>query len=104
MGVISKVEHWCAGIPKKSGAVRICVDLKPLNESVLQEVHSIPKVDDVLGNLAGATVFSKLVANSVFWQIPLTADSQLLTTFKRLLALTSCILVFLVPLNSSKSE
>ena len=36
LGVISKVEvptSWCAGmvaVPKKSGAIRICVDLKPL--------------------------------------------------------------------------
>ena len=50
MGVISKVSDptpWCAGmvvVTKKSGAVRICVDLKPLNESVLREVHPIPKV------------------------------------------------------------
>lgn len=42
MEVISKVEAptpWCAGmvvVPKKSGAVRICVDLKPLNENVLR--------------------------------------------------------------------
>ena len=87
IGVIAKVDQptpWCAGmvvVPKKSGAVRICVDLKPLNESVLREVHPIPKVDDVLGKLAGATVFSKLDANSGFWQIPLAAKSRLLTTF-----------------------
>jgi len=51
-GVISKVSkptEWCAGIvvvPKKTGKVRICVDLKALNESVLREVHPIPKVDE----------------------------------------------------------
>ena len=52
MGVISKVDvstPWCASMVvalKKSGAVQICVDLKPLNESVLQEVHPLPKADD----------------------------------------------------------
>ena len=52
--VISKVSDptpWCAGIvvvKKKTGAVRICVDLKPLNESVLREVHPIPRVDEPL--------------------------------------------------------
>ena len=40
IGVISKVDQptpWCAGmvvVPKKEGAIRICVDLKPLNESI----------------------------------------------------------------------
>ena len=86
-GVIEKVEHhtpWCAGmvvVPKKSGDVRICVDLKPLNENVLREVYPIPKVDETLAQLAGATVFSKVDANSGFWQIPLAEESQHLTTF-----------------------
>ena len=86
-GVISKIDKptpWCAGmvvVPKKSGAVRICVDLKPLNENVLREVHPMPKVDETLAQLAGATVFSKLDANSGFWQIPLAAESRPLTTF-----------------------
>ena len=48
----------------KEGSVQICIDLKPLNQSVLQEVHPIPKVDDTLAQLAGATVFSKIDANS----------------------------------------
>ena len=86
-GVISKVDDptpWCAGmdvVPKKSGAIRICVDLKKLNESVLREVHPLPRVDETLALLAGATVFSKLDANSGFWQIPLAKESRLLTTF-----------------------
>ena len=68
-------------VPKRSGAVRICVDLKPLNQSILREVHPIPKVDDTLAQLSSATVFSKLDANSGFWQIPLAPESRPLTTF-----------------------
>lgn len=87
LGVIRKVSEptpWCAGmvvVPKKSGAIRICVDMKPLNEDVLREIHPIPRVDDTLAQLAGAKIFSKLDANSGFWQIPLSKKSQLLTTF-----------------------
>ena len=87
LGVISKVDEptsWCAGmvvVPKKTGKVRICVDLKPLNESVLRKVHPLPKVDETLAQLTGAKVFSKLDANSGFWQIPLEKSSRLLTTF-----------------------
>ena len=87
LGVISKVSDptpWCAGmvvVKKKTGAVRICVDLKPLNESVLREVHPILRVDEALAQLAGAAIFSKLDANSGFWQIPLSPESRLLTTF-----------------------
>ena len=87
IGVISKMDEptsWCAGmvvVPKKSGAIRICVDLKPLNENVLREVHPLPKVDETLAQLTGAKVFSKLDANSGFWQIPLAKTSRPLTTF-----------------------
>lgn len=58
-----------------------CVDLKPLNQSVLREPHPIPKVDDTLALLSGAVHFSKLDANSGFWQIPLSESSRPLTTF-----------------------
>ena len=87
MGIISRVEQptqWCAGmvaIPKKNGKLRICVDLKHLNEAVQREVHPLPKVDETLAQLSGATIFSKLDANSGFWQIPLSKESRPLTTF-----------------------
>ena len=60
LGVISKVSkptECCAGmvvVPKPSGRVRICVDLKPLNESVMREVHPLPSVDAKLAQLAGS--------------------------------------------------
>jgi hypothetical protein len=87
MGVISPIQKpttWCAGMvvaPKRSGAVQICVDLKPLNESVIREPHPIPKVDETLAQVSGAKIFSKLDAISGFWQIPLAKESRKLTTF-----------------------
>ena len=72
---------WCAGmvvIPKKSGAVRICINLKPLSEGVLRQVHPMPNVDKTLALFTGAKMFSKLDVNNGFWQIPL-ADESLLT-------------------------
>ena len=45
------------------------------------KVYPIPKVDKTLAQLSGATLFSKLDANSGFWQIPLAAKSKHLTTF-----------------------
>ncbi|RXN13010.1 GTPase IMAP family member 8-like protein [Labeo rohita] len=81
LGVISRVEEptdWCAGmvvVPKKSGAVRICVDLSKLNESVRRKKYILPSVEQTLGMLAGAQIFSKLDANMGFWQIPLSEES-----------------------------
>ena len=41
----------------------------------------IDMVDETLALLSGATVFSKVDANSGFWQIPLADESQHYTTF-----------------------
>ena len=86
-GVISKVDQpteWCLGmvvVQKKSGRVRICVDLKPLNESIQREVYPMRHVDETLALLTEAKVFSKLDANSGFWQVPLPKSCRHLTTF-----------------------
>ena len=61
-------------VPKANSKVRICVDLTRLNESVKRERHPLPAVDQTLAQLAGAKVFTKLDANSGFWQIPLSPD------------------------------
>ena len=87
LGVIKKVNQpteWCSGmvvVPKANSQVRICVDLTRLNQSVKRERHPLPAVDQTLAQLAGAKVFTKLDANSGFWQIPLAPASSLLTTF-----------------------
>jgi len=73
--VISKVDTltlWCADmvvVPKKNQAVRVYVNLNPLNAIVLQETHPFIKVDDTLAQLAGVKIFSKLDANGGFWHI-----------------------------------
>ena len=85
--VISKVDtptDWCAPmvvVPKPNGKVRICVDLTKLNASVKRERHILPAVEDTLAQLRNAEVFTKLDANSGFWQVPLSQESSLLTTF-----------------------
>ena len=87
LGVITRVSEpteWCMGmvvVPKPNKKVRTCVDLTQLNQSVCRERHPLPAVKQTLAQLAGARVFSKLDANSGFWQIPPSRDSALLTTF-----------------------
>ena len=86
-GVVSKVTEptdWCAGmvpVPKKNGKVRICVDFTALNKNVCRERFILPTVDESLAKLSNGKVFTKLDANSGFWQVPMAEDSRLLTTF-----------------------
>ena len=86
-GVITKVENptnWCTGtvvVPKPNQNVRICVDLTHLNKSVQRECHILPSVDHTLAQLTEAQFFTKLDANSGFWQVPLSQKSAQLITF-----------------------
>ena len=61
--------------------MRICVDLTKLNENVCRERHILPSVEQVLAQIGDAKHFSKLDANSGFWQIELDEQSSKLTTF-----------------------
>jgi len=68
-------------VPKPNGTVRICVDLTKLNKAVCRERHMLPSVEKTLAQLGDAKLFSKLYANSGFWQVKLDKTSSLLTTF-----------------------
>ena len=81
---VQEATEWCAPIvpvPKKNGTVRICVDLKRLNNAVIREKFVLPTIDEIMPKLAGAKFFSSLDAASGFWAIPLDEQSQKLTTF-----------------------
>lgn len=86
-GVITPVEEvteWCSPIvvvPKSNGQLRICVDLTKLNECIKRPFYPIPKIETTLNSMTRAKFFTKLDANSGFWQISLHKDSQKLTTF-----------------------
>ncbi|UYV66613.1 hypothetical protein LAZ67_4002327, partial [Cordylochernes scorpioides] len=87
LGVIESVEEpteWCAGmvtVPKPGGKLRICVDLTKLNQYIRRKNYPLPATEHILGQLGNACYFSKLDANSGFWQFGLAKESQKLTTF-----------------------
>ncbi len=86
-GIIEEVTEatdWCAPmvpVIKKNCKVRICVDLKKLNEAVKRERLILPTLEDILPQLSGSCLFSTLDASSGFWQIILDASCRKLTTF-----------------------
>ena len=65
---VNEPTQWCAPIVEalKAQGIRLCIDLSRLNESVMHELHVLPSVDQVLAQLAGAQVFSKLDCYSAF--------------------------------------
>jgi hypothetical protein len=65
-GIIEKVEGptpWVSPlvvIPKKDRTVRLCVDMRMPNCAIKREGHPTPTVDDLIHEMNGAKVFSKL--------------------------------------------
>lgn len=66
---------------KKSGALRVCVDPRPLNKVLKREVYPMPILDEILPELSQARVFSTVDLRSGFWHCVLDDESSLLTTF-----------------------
>lgn len=67
--------------PKPSGEIRLCVDMRRANEAIIRERLPIPTVDEVLEELNGSTVFSKLDLRHDFHQVELHAEPRDITTF-----------------------
>ena len=87
LDIIEKVEGptpWISPIvvvPKKSGEVRICVDMREANKAVKREKHFMPTIDDLIADLNGATHFSTLDLSSGYHQLELATESRYVTTF-----------------------
>ena len=86
-------------VPKPNGDIRLCVDMRQANGAIVRERHPIPTVDEVLRDLNGSTVFSKLDIKWAFHQVELSEVSRPITTFathkglfryKRLMFEVSC--------------
>ena len=61
--------------PSKPNEIRICVDMRSLNKAIIRERHVIPTIDDVVSDLNGCKVFSKIDLNQSYHQVPLHSDS-----------------------------
>ena len=68
-------------VPKTDGDVRICVDMRRANSAIERERHPIPTIEEVLYDLNGSTVFSKLDLKWGFHQVELDKRPRQITTF-----------------------
>ncbi len=61
--------------------IRICVDMRCANQAILREKLPMSTVDDVLEEMNGSSVFSKLDLKLGFHQVELDESSRDITTF-----------------------
>lgn len=82
--VVPSSSPWGAPIlmvPKPDGTMRVCVDYRALNALTVKNRFSLPRVDDLLDSLSGATVFTALDLASGYWQIKLKPEDCAKTAF-----------------------
>ena len=75
---------WCSApvlIRKKDKSIRWCIDYRSLNAVTKKDVYPLPIVDECLDTLAGNRWFSKLDANSAYWQVKIREEDQKKTAF-----------------------
>jgi hypothetical protein len=68
-------------VRKPSGKLRICLDPKQLNKYIKRQHYQVPLIEELLIELNGATVFSRVDADQGFYQIPLNKTSSKVCTF-----------------------
>jgi len=69
-------------VKKKDGSSRLCVDYRQLNKMTIKNKYPLPRIDDLMDQLHGSTVFSKIDLRLGYHQILVKDDDVRKTAFR----------------------
>jgi len=69
-------------VKKKDGSSRLCVDYRQLNKLTIKNKYPLSKIDDLLDQLRGTSVFSKIDLRFGYHQILVKPEDVQKTTFR----------------------
>ncbi|GJT69093.1 putative reverse transcriptase domain-containing protein [Tanacetum coccineum] len=69
-------------VKKKDGSFRMCIDYRELNKLTLKNRYPLPRINDLLDQFQGSSVYSKIHLSSVYHQLRVREEDIPNTAFK----------------------